>query len=142
MEIGPVEYAIVGFPGNKFKGEIVPELADLVAKGTINVLDFAFVKKDAAGNVTAFELIDLPVDEAEAFGSFEAKIGGLLNEEDLQLAGDALEADSSAAVLVWENAWARRLAEAVRGADGMLLEHQRIPHEVVQAAIDWVEANA
>ncbi len=34
MEIGPVEYAIVGFPGDKFKGEIVPELVDLVAKGT------------------------------------------------------------------------------------------------------------
>src|SRR3712207_4959204 len=130
MEIGPIEYAIVGFPGNRFKGEIVPELADLVAKGTINVIDFAFVKKDAAGNVTAFELTDLPADEAEAFGSFEAKIGSLLNEEDLQIAGDSLANDSSAAVLVWENAWAARLAQAVRNADGMLLEHQRIPHEV------------
>jgi hypothetical protein len=141
MEIGPVEYVIVGFPGNKFKGEIVPELADLVAKGTINVIDFAFVKKDAAGDVTAFELDELPVDEADAFGSFEARIGRLLNEEDLQLAGDSLENDSSAAVLVWENAWAARLAAVVRNADGMLLEHQRVPHEVVQAAIDWAEAN-
>ena len=26
MAIGPVEYIIVGFPGNQFNGEIAPEL--------------------------------------------------------------------------------------------------------------------
>ena len=29
-EIGPVDYMIVAFPGNEFKGEIAPALADLV----------------------------------------------------------------------------------------------------------------
>ena len=91
MAIGPVEYVIVGFPGNKFKGEIVPELAALVASGTITVIDLAFVKKDADGTITAFELDDLPMDEANPFSDFEARIGGLLNEEDLELAGEALE---------------------------------------------------
>ena len=31
MSIGPVEYIIVGFPGNQFNGEIAPALADLIA---------------------------------------------------------------------------------------------------------------
>jgi hypothetical protein len=35
MAIGPVEYIIVGFPGNKFNGEIAPELGKLVESGTI-----------------------------------------------------------------------------------------------------------
>jgi hypothetical protein len=46
MGIGPVEYMIVAFPGNQFKGEIVPALQELVDAGTIRVIDLAFVIKD------------------------------------------------------------------------------------------------
>ena len=55
MAIGPVEYIIVGFPGNQFNGEIAPELGKLVDSGTIRVLDLVFVTKDADGNVGAVE---------------------------------------------------------------------------------------
>ena len=58
-EIGPVDYAIIGFPGNKFRGEIAPALADLVEAGTIRIIDVAFVGKDEDGDVAAFELSDL-----------------------------------------------------------------------------------
>ena len=51
MAIGPVEYIIVGFPGNKFNGEIAPELGKLVESGTIRILDLVFITKDADGNV-------------------------------------------------------------------------------------------
>ena len=47
MSLGPVEYIVVGFPGNKFKGDILPALADLVSDGLIRVMDLAFVRKDA-----------------------------------------------------------------------------------------------
>ena len=33
MDIGPVEYLILGFPGNMFTGQIVPELAKLIDSG-------------------------------------------------------------------------------------------------------------
>ena len=49
-EIGPVDYLIVGFPGNKFRGEIAPALADLVDAGTIRIIDIAFVGKDENGD--------------------------------------------------------------------------------------------
>ena len=60
MAIGPVEYIIIGFPENQFKGEIVPALADLVESGTVRILDLVFVMKDADGTVTSVEYEDLP----------------------------------------------------------------------------------
>ncbi len=82
LSLGPVEYIVIGFPGNKFKGDILPALGDLVKNGTIRVMDLAFVSKDADGSVLAFELEDLATEEAEAF-AFEKEVGDLLGEEDL-----------------------------------------------------------
>ncbi len=139
MSLGPVEYIVIGFPGNKFKGDILPALGDLVSNGTIRVMDLAFVSKDADGSVLAFELEDLATEEAEAFG-FEKELGDLLCEEDLEAFADELKPNTSAAVLVWENLWARRFQETLLEADGILVDYARIPHEVVQAAIDEAKA--
>jgi len=139
MSLGPVEYIVIGFPGNKFKGDILPALGDLVSSGLIRIMDLAFVKKDADGSILAFEFEELATEEAEAF-AFEKAIGDLLNEEDLMLIGDELEPDTSAAVLIWENLWARRFAETVREAGGVLIDSNRIPYDVIQAAIDYAEA--
>ncbi len=139
MSLGPVEYIVIGFPGNKFKGEILPALGDLVDNGTIRVMDLAFVKKDADGSVMAFEFEELATEEAEAF-AFEKAIGDLINEEDLMFIADELEPNSSAAVLIWENLWARRFADTVREAGGVLVGSNRIPYELVQAAIDYADA--
>ena len=49
--MGPVEYIVVSFPGNKFTGRIGPELVALVESGTVRVLDLIFIGKDAEGNV-------------------------------------------------------------------------------------------
>jgi Family of unknown function (DUF6325) len=137
-EIGPVEYMMVAFPGNKFRGEIAPALAELVESGTIRVIDLAFVGKDADGEVVAFELSDLDPDVQEGLRELGGEEGGLLNEDDLMGAADELEPNSSAALLVWEDLWAAKLAKAIRDAGGVLLDIERIPHEVVQAAHDYL----
>ena len=133
--LGPIQYIVLGFPGNKFKGEIIPALGDLVKAGTIRIMDLAFVSKDEDGSILIMELEDLADDEAAPFGAFEKQIGDLLNEEDLIVAAEALEPNSSAAVLVWENLWARKFADAVRGADGLLMAWDHIPYEAVQAVM-------
>jgi Family of unknown function (DUF6325) len=133
MGIGPVEYIVVGFPGNKFNGQIAPELAKLIDGGTVRILDLVFIGKDDAGDVVAFEFDQL--EELEAFGHIEGEVGGILNEEDIAYAGAALEPGSSAALLVWEDLWAAPFVDAVRESGGLLLEGGRIPHELVQAAI-------
>jgi hypothetical protein len=141
-EIGPVDYMIVAFPGNQFKGEIVPALADLVENGTIRIIDLAFVGKSASGDVVAFELLDLDPEVKKKFDEMGVEVNGLLNEDDLMSTGEKLDPDSSAALLVWENLWARNVAEKLRNAGGILVDYQRIPHEVVQAAREAVLAEA
>lgn len=141
-EIGPVDYMIVGFPGNKFKGEIAPALADLVDAGTIRIIDVAFVGKDENGEALAFELTELDPEVQKGLESLGIEVGGLFNEDDLADAADSLEPNSSAALLVWENVWAREAAQAFRNAGGELLAFERLPHDVVQAARDWVLENA
>jgi hypothetical protein len=141
-ELAPVDYMIVAFPGNEFKGEIAPALADLVEKGTIRIIDLAFVAKDADENIGAFELTDIDPDVRQGFENMGVEVNGLFNEDDLQAAGEELEPNSSAALLVWENLWARDVAQAIRNAGGELLDFERLPHEVVQAARDAALANA
>jgi uncharacterized membrane protein len=134
-EIGPVEYMAVAFPGNKFKGEIAPALKELVDSGTVRIIDLAFVTKDADGNVVAMEVEELESDAGKAFAALQAEIGDLVNADDLQAVGEVLEPNSSAAVLVWEDVWAAKLAKSIRDAGGVLLDLERVPHEVVQAAL-------
>jgi hypothetical protein len=141
-EIGPVEYIVVGFPGNEFKGEIAPALGDLVEAGTIRIIDIAFAGKNENGDVTAFELSDLDSDVQSALEKLGAEPTGLFSEEDLMAVAETLDPNSSAAVLAWENVWAKPVAAAIRDAGGELYDYDRVPHEVVMAAREWAKANS
>jgi hypothetical protein len=143
-EIGPVDYAIVSFPGNKFRGEIAPALADLVEQGTIRIIDVTFVGKNADGEAVAMELTELDPDVQAGLDKLGIEVSGLFNDDDLMDAAEALEPESSAVLLVWENVWARKVTQAMRDAGGELVAFERLPHDVVQAAREWAmeQANA
>jgi hypothetical protein len=134
--MGPIEYIVVEFPGNQFKGEIAPALAELVNNGTIRIIDLVFIKKDADGRIKTFELSDLAHDEAAVFEALEGEIDGLLNEEDISLASEMLQSNSSAAIMVFENVWAARLSNAIIRANGRLVDNARIPAAVAKAALE------
>ena len=136
-EIGPVDYMIVAFPGNQFKGEIAPALADLVDAGTIRIIDLAFVGKDADGEAVAFELTELDPDVRQGLENMGVEVGGLLNEDDLMSTAEELPPNTSAALLVWENVWARDVKQALINAGGELVAFERLPHEVVAAAREF-----
>jgi len=136
-EIGPVDYMIVSFPGNNFTGEIAPAIAELVEDGTIRIIDVAFVGKNEDGETIAMELTELDPDVQAGLARAGVEVGGLFNEDDLQDAADSLEPNSSAALLVWENLWAAKAAQAMRDAGGRLVAFERLPHDVVQAAREW-----
>jgi hypothetical protein len=140
-EIGPVDYAIVAFPGTEFRGDIAPAIAELVDAGTIRVIDIAFVGKNADGEVVAMELTELDPDVQEGLERAGIEVSGLFNEDDLMAAAEELEPNSSAALLVWENVWARKVAQAMRDAGGVLLDFERLPHDVVQAAREFALAH-
>jgi hypothetical protein len=97
--------------------------------------------KDAEGATVSAELGDLDSDVFKAFDALSSETMGLLNEEDLAAAAEELEPNSSAALLVWEDVWATKVADAIRNAGGELLDLERAPHEVVQEAVDFANAN-
>ena len=136
-EIGPVDYAVIAFPGNRFRGEIAPALSELVDAGTIRVIDVAFVGKNAEGDAVAMELMELDPDVQEGLDKAGVVVGGLFNQDDLMDIAADLEPETSAAVLVWENVWARKVTQAMRDAGGQVVAFERLPHEVVQAAREW-----
>jgi Family of unknown function (DUF6325) len=136
-EIGPVDYALIVFSGNRFRGEIASAIADLVENGTVRIIDTAFVGKDADGNAVAMEITDLDPDVREGLEKAGIEVGGLLNDDDLMGAAEGLEPNTSAALLIWENVWARKVAQGVRDAGGVLVAFERLPHDVVQAAREW-----
>ena len=76
MTIGPLEYIVVGFPGNKFNGAIAPALAKLIESNTIRILDLLFIAKDADGDVVAVEFDEL--DDLAAFADLDGETGGLI----------------------------------------------------------------
>ena len=133
--MGPVEYLVVEFPGNKFKGEIVPALVELVKSDTIRILDLLFIRKEADGSFEAMELDMLPLAEAASFDDLDGEILGLLNAEDVAILAQELQPNSSGALLVFENVWATRLRDAVVSANGRLVDNARIPAAVVDAAM-------
>ncbi len=138
MALGPVEYLVISFPGNQFNGEIAPAIADLVNRGVVRILDMVFVKKDGDGNIASFEFSELP--ETAEFANIDGDVDGMFNEDDIAIAASALEPNSSALFVVWEDLWATDLALAIRASGGELVVGERIAHDVAEASLASAEA--
>lgn len=141
-ELGAVDYAIVAFPGSHFNGQIAPELVGLVEDGTIRIIDLVVLQKDIDGDVVALELSELDPDVRALLDRDGISTERLFNADDLAAAATELLPGSSAAMVVWENLWAKRVAQAARDSGGELLDFGRLPHDVVQAAHDFALASA
>ena len=132
MSIGPVEYIAIGFPGNKFSGEIIPAIKELQDSGTIRVLDLVILTKDEDGNVAAIELADASPEQGAALAALGVEGNNLLGQEDFEEIGAALDPNSTAALMIWENVWAARFAKSLRNADGILVANGRIPAPLIE----------
>ena len=135
-ELGPVDWIVVEFPGNRFRGEIAPILDDLTERGTIRVLDLLLIRKAEDGALDFFELSDLDEDEMGSLRAYETELATLLSEDDVIAAAAAVEPGSTAALLVWENRWAAPFGSAVRRAGGQLVANGRIPVQALLAAAE------
>lgn len=120
---GPIDYIIVEFKGNNFKGEILAELAKAVEQGVIAVLDLAVIAKDKEGNVASVELGTVKSDLAQNIAKANA---GLINEEDVAEVGELLDNDCAAGLLIIEQLWAKGLKQAIINANGTLVAEGRI----------------
>ena len=142
MATGPVDIVILGFPGNKFTGRIAPAIMDLVESGTIRILDLLFVMKDADGTITTIDIQDLDPETGPEVLKVNVAAPGALNDEDADEIADDLPPNTSALMVAFENAWASKFVEAVRAADGFVIDQIRIPADVVDAALADVESTS
>lgn len=135
MAVGPVDVIIIGFPGNKFSGQIAPALLKQVDAGVIRVLDLLFVMKDAEGVVTTLEIEDLDAEAGAGFMSVSISDPDALNQEDADEVSDDLPLNSSALLIAFENTWAGEFVAACQAADAVVIDQIRIPVDVVNAVV-------
>ena len=138
-EMGPVDWILVEFSGPP-TGAVAPHLLDLVDRGLIRIIDLVMVVKDADGEITLLEISDIDGDGELDLAVFEGVSSGVLGEEDATEAAAAMENDTSAALLLYENVWAAPFAVAVRKAGGQLVAGGRIPVQSIVAALDDLDA--
>jgi hypothetical protein len=127
-----VELLVIKFPGNQFKGEIGPALRDLVDSGTIRIIDLLFAIKDEQGEIKMSEIRELPEGEFVVFEPLVTGSSELLSEDDIQQVAAMIEDNSSAAVMLFENAWATRFRDSLVNANAELIYNIRIPYTVIQ----------
>ena len=142
-ELGPVDIVVIGYPADApMTGEAIPLLVDLVERGIIRVLDVLFVRQNEDGTFSGFEATDLDDKSVGDFKVFEGASTGLLGEDDVATAAEAIEPGTAAVLIVYENRWAGPFAAAVRRNGGVLIDFQRIPVDEVIAALDAADAAA
>jgi hypothetical protein len=138
-EMGPVDWILVEFSGPP-TGAVAPHLLDLVDRGLIRIIDLVVVHKDADGELAIMEITDIDGDGELDLAVFDGIRSGVLGEEDIAEAATAMENDTSAALLLYENSWAAPFAVAVRKAGGQLVASGRIPVQSIVAALDELDA--
>ena len=147
-EFGPLQMLTVAFDGNRFKGEILPELDRLKQQGRLRIVDMLVVRKDPTGGVAVLTASDLEWEEATQFGAYVGTIvgfgaGGVAGAERGAIAGAAELADGhlfddedrdrlvsivprnmTIAVILLEHVWMLPLLQAIERAEGFELKNE------------------
>ena len=140
MTYGPVDFIALKFKGNKFKGEGLKALNDLMKKKIVRVIDLVIIVKDKEGKLTVKEIQEPDPEFIAIFDPTKVKgTHGMIKKDDIDLIGKELENNSTAALMLFENLWALKFKEAVMEAKGEQLMFARIPHEFVLEAMKELE---
>jgi hypothetical protein len=138
---GPIDFIALEFPGNRFKGEILPDLLELADKGIIRIIDLVIMMKDQ-GEVIVRELRELDAAHMEIFNPLKAEANQMITESDIDMIAEKLADNSTAGILLIENLWAKKTQQAMLDANGRLVLFERIPHDVVEEALADIVALA
>jgi hypothetical protein len=137
LEIGPVDYLILEWPpGSQPTGEGLAEIVNLSDRGIVRVLDLAFVQKSEDGSIAGLAIADIDGDGDLDLVQFEGASSGLMNQDDYDEAGAALEPGASAAIIVYENSWAAPFVTAARRSGAQVVANGRIPVADVLEALE------
>jgi hypothetical protein len=132
MTMGPIDFLALEFPGNKFNGEILANLFDLVQAGVIRIVDLVVVVKDQDGSVVVRELKELDPDTVRVLDPLKVEVTSMITRNDIDSLAAGLANNSTAGLMLFENLWAVKTKQAMLDADARLVMFERIPHEVVE----------
>jgi len=143
--VGPIQLLSLAFEGNRFRGEILPELERLKHEGILRIIDLIFVRKDSTGAVMVTTASDLDWEEAVELGAYLGGLTGLVaagaegmergalagaaqfadghffDEDDIFRVTQALPENMSAGIALLEHLWAKPLFDAIDRANGIEL---------------------
>ena len=136
MTYGPIDFLALEFQTDQLTGESLPELLELVENKIIRVIDLVIILKDQEGEYEVLEIEELAPDVMAIFEPLEIEISGIIQVEDIKLIAEAMEANTTAALLLFENLWAIKFGEAVTRSSGRMVMYDRIPFEVVNETLE------
>jgi hypothetical protein len=136
MTYGPTDFVALEFKTNQLSGETLPALFDLVEKKIIRVIDLVIIIKDQAGDYAVLEIDELEPEVMAIFDPLEVEISGIIQVEDIEVIAAAMENNTTAALLLFENLWAIEFGEAATRSGGRLLMFDRIPFEVINETLE------
>ena len=125
--------SIIGFPGNKFTGQIAPALMELVDSGTVRVIDLLFVMKDEAGVVTTIAAEDLERGAAPATSPSTSSSRARLARRTPKRSATTSRRTARPCWSPSRTPGRRGSSTRVRAADGVLIDQIRIPADVSEA---------
>jgi hypothetical protein len=139
MTFGPVDFIALEFPGNRFRGDILPDLLELVDKEIIRIIDLVIITK-AEGQISVRELRELDPAHIEIVNPLKADVSQMITRSDIDLIAGQLADNSTAGLLLIENLWAKKTQQAMLDANSRLLMFERIPGAVVEEALADIAA--
>ncbi len=135
MTYGPIDFLALEFKTDQLTGEGMSELLKLVENKIVRIIDLVIILKDEDGNHEVLEIEELAPNMLAVFDPLEVEISGIIQIEDIELIAEAMEANTTAALLLFENLWAIKFGEAVTRSSGRMVMYDRIPFEVVNETL-------
>jgi len=136
MPYGPVDFLALELKTDQLRGEGMDALLNLVENKIIRIIDLVIILKDEDGNHAVLEMEELAPNMLAVFDPLEVEISGIIQVEDIEMIAEAMENNTTAALMLFENLWAIKFAEAVTRASGRMLMYDRIPYEVVNEMLE------
>jgi len=136
---GPIDFVLVEFPGDRSLKASADALAAIIDSGVVRLYDILAIRKESDGSFSGLDIADLG-EAGVAYATFAGARSGLLGDDDIAEAADAMEPGTVAVLLVYENTWARPFVAAAMEAGGQMIASQRLPAQDVMAALDAMES--
>ena len=141
LELGPVDIVVIGYPSDAPQtGSAIPIFLDLVDRGIIRVLDVKGVRRETDGSFSGFDMSDASGHGISDIVAFEGAQTGLIGDEDLRVAVEAMDPGSAAVLICFENRWAAPFVTEVRRNGGQVLGFERVGAEDLMEAIESLSA--